>query len=155
MFALRISLSSVVRWLLLEWDIWIGLVLGCCLPCITPTMASISTFSFPTRRRYFTLVWSFFKTVIVSSGTPYFFRIFHSNSRMTESYAFTRSTNSTCVSCPCSQSCSSAFFSVKVASTHPFPNNDPHCLSIPNLQRCCVSWCVCNDQWYQFCSNVS
>ena len=28
---------------------------------------------------------------------------------------------------------------MKVASAHPFPNNDPHCLSIPKVQRCCVS----------------
>ena len=109
------------------------------LPCITPTVASISTFSFLTRRRYLTLVCSFFKTVIVSFGTLYLLSIFHSSSRLTESYAFTRSTNSTCVSCPYSRSCCSAFFNAKVASTHPFPNSDPHCLSIPNVQRCCVS----------------
>ena len=85
------------------------------LPCITPTGASIFTFSFPTRGRYLTLVCSFFKTVIVSFGTPYLLSIFQSNSRLTKSYAFTRSTNSTCVSCPCSRSCCNAFFSVKVA----------------------------------------
>ena len=51
----------------------------------------------------------------------------------------TWSTNSTWVFFPCSLSCCSTFFSVKVASRHPFPNNNQHCSSIPNMQRWFVS----------------